>query len=326
MTTRPRRTRRIPIRGGLIAAVVVAIVAGIATNSGNSGNSGKSGVQGATATHPATQAAQAVDPTRFVSGACMAYPPTTGDNHRTVFLDAGHGGIDPGSVGRTTSGKTIEEADLTLPVELDAMALLRAKGYRVVVSRTRSSTVARMTPADLDGNLMTAQGVHDDVAARAICANEGHADVLVGIYFDAGAPDNAGSVTGWDAARPFAAKNLKLARLVQHDVLHAMNAQGWGIPSEGVQPDEDLGSSINSIANQYGHLMLLGPAYQNWFTTPSEMPGALIEPLFITDPFEGSIADSAKGQKVIAGGIAQAVEQFFAPPRAVRGGKRTKKT
>ena len=64
----------------------------------------------------------------------------------------------------------------------------------------------------------------------------------------------------------------------------------------------------------YGHLLLLGPADPGWFDTPSQMPGALIEPLFITDPFEGSIADSASGQQVIAGGLAQAVEQYFAPP------------
>jgi hypothetical protein len=38
---------------------------------------------------------------------------------------------------------------------------------------------------------------------------------------------------------------------------------------------------------------------------------ALIEPLSITDPFEGSIADSARGQEVIAGGIARAAERYF---------------
>jgi N-acetylmuramoyl-L-alanine amidase len=42
------------------------------------------------------------------------------------------------------------------------------------------------------------------------------------------------------------------------------------------------------------------------------MPGALIEPLFITDPFEGSIAASRHGQEVIAGAVAKAVEQYFA--------------
>ena len=43
------------------------------------------------------------------------------------------------------------------------------------------------------------------------------------------------------------------------------------------------------------------------------MPGALIEPLFITDPYEGSIAASASGQQVIAGGLARAIAQYFAP-------------
>jgi N-acetylmuramoyl-L-alanine amidase len=43
------------------------------------------------------------------------------------------------------------------------------------------------------------------------------------------------------------------------------------------------------------------------------MPGAVVEPLFITDPFDGSIAASTGGQQVIAAGIAEAVEQYFAP-------------
>jgi N-acetylmuramoyl-L-alanine amidase len=43
------------------------------------------------------------------------------------------------------------------------------------------------------------------------------------------------------------------------------------------------------------------------------MPGALIEPLFITDPFEGSIAANAKDQRDIASGIAHAVELYFSP-------------
>jgi N-acetylmuramoyl-L-alanine amidase len=43
------------------------------------------------------------------------------------------------------------------------------------------------------------------------------------------------------------------------------------------------------------------------------MPGALIEPLFITDPYEGSLAASTTGESVIAGGLALAIEQYFAP-------------
>jgi N-acetylmuramoyl-L-alanine amidase len=247
----------------------------------------------------------------FARGACMSYPPTDGDRHLTVFLDAGHGGIDPGSIGRTQSGETIYEAAITLRVELNAMALLRRTGFRVVVSRTANTSVAKLAPDDVDGRLLTALGVHADVAARDVCANDAHANVLVGIYFDAGAASNAGSVTGYDAARPFASQNRRLAILVQRDVLGAMNRQGWSIPSEGVQTDDRLGSSLNSTAVTYGHLLLLGPASPGFFASPSLMPGALIEPLFITDPFEGSIADSAHGQQVIADGLARAVEQYF---------------
>jgi hypothetical protein len=81
----------------------------------------------------------------------------------------------------------------------------------------------------------------------------------------------------------------------------------------GVAPDSELGSAISSQAIAYGHLLLLGPAQAGYFTTPSQMPGALIEPLFITDPFEGGVAASSLGENVIAGGLADAIEEYFAP-------------
>jgi N-acetylmuramoyl-L-alanine amidase len=43
------------------------------------------------------------------------------------------------------------------------------------------------------------------------------------------------------------------------------------------------------------------------------MPGALIEPLFLTDPFEGTIAASGPDQAVIAQGIVTAVGDYFGP-------------
>jgi N-acetylmuramoyl-L-alanine amidase len=255
---------------------------------------------------------QPVDPSRFSPGACVAYAPTTGDRHRTVFLDAGHGGPDPGSIGETQNGQRVEEAQLTLAVELDATALLRRHGFRVVVSRAKDTAVTRLTAADMSGGLLTAAGVHADVGARDVCANDAHANALVGIYFDAGSAGNAGSVTGYDAVRPFAAENLRLAELVQSDVLAALNAHGWQIPDEGVQTDTGLGSTTTSAGAAYGHLLLLGPAKPGWFSTPSRMPGALIEPLYITDPFEATIAASRTGQEVIAAGLARALESYFA--------------
>jgi N-acetylmuramoyl-L-alanine amidase len=259
-------------------------------------------------------AGQAVDPALFSPGACLAFAPTSGDRHETVFLDAGHGGIDPGAVGSTESGQTVEEAGVNLAIELDTTAILRAQGYRVVVSRTQNTTVTRLTLADVDGGLLTVQGVLADVGARDVCANLAGADVLVGIYMDSGNPWNAGCVTGYDADRPFSAANLRLAALLQDDVLGALNAEGYDIPDEGVLPDTVLGSALTSADLAYGHLILLGPAKAGYFSTPSQMPGALIEPLFVTDPFEGSIAVSARGQQVIASALAEAISQYFSQP------------
>jgi N-acetylmuramoyl-L-alanine amidase len=260
---------------------------------------------------PPPPAVQPVDPAIFSRGACVALAPTSGNRHRTVFLDAGHGGLDPGGVGVTESGAQISEAPVNLRIELDTAALLRARGYRVVVSRTRQTTVVRLTPAMRSGKLLTAAGVHADVAARDRCANLGRANVLVGIYMDAGYGE--GCLTAYDAARPFAAANRTLARLLQHDVLAAMNARGWDIPDGGVKTDTGMGSYITNADLAYGHLMLLGPAKAGYFSTPSRMPGALIEPLFLTDPFEASLAASARGQHVIAAGLATAVGQYFSP-------------
>jgi N-acetylmuramoyl-L-alanine amidase len=266
----------------------------------------------------------ALDPSAFTRGACMAYPPTNGDHGETVFLDAGHGGLDPGGVGVTEAGTQINEATETLPVELQVMALLRNQGYRVVVSRTGDTSVVKLTPADVDGQLLTLQGAHDDVVARDVCANLAGAKVLVGIYYDAGgSASDAGSITAYDPDRPFAASSLDLATLLQSDVLAGLNAQGWSIPNDGVQTDNQLGSlsgdpatsGLAEEAANYNHLLLLGPAQAGYFTTPSQMPGAVIEPLYLTDPFEGTIAASTRGQTVIAKGIATAIEQYLSPPK-----------
>ncbi len=276
------------------------------------------------ATSDGADGPQALDPAAMSPGACVALPPTSGDNHLTVFLDAGHGGIDPGGVGTTLSGQSVAESTVNLAIELDTATLLRAQGYRVVVSRTTDTTVALLTPEDVSGNLLTVLGVHNDVVDRDVCANLAGADALVGIYMDAGySSTDAGGLTLYDTDRPFAAANQDLAQLLQSDVLSAMNAQGWDIPNDGAQPDSGFGSSVEdpgntlaALAASYDHLLLIGPALAGYFSSPSQMPGAVIEPLYLTDPFEGSIAVTPADQQVIAGAIAGAVEQFLTADQA----------
>ncbi|MBF6558499.1 MAG: hypothetical protein IVW52_20610, partial [Acidimicrobiales bacterium] len=60
----------------------------------------------ANATGSAIPGGTSLDPSAFASGACQAFAPTSGDRGLTVFLDAGHGGIDPGGVGTTEAGQS----------------------------------------------------------------------------------------------------------------------------------------------------------------------------------------------------------------------------
>jgi len=309
--------------GILLAALTLYVGIRVATSEGGK-SKGSPSPSPSPPTSAATTRGTALNAHVFANGACKAFAPTSGDKNTTVFLDAGHGGLDPGALGTTQSGQTVSEASMTLPMELDAMALLRADGYRVVVSRTTDTNVLRLGPEDVSGQELSLQGAHDDVAARAVCADDAGAAALVGIYLDAGgSTSNAGSLAAYDSARSFAAQNQQLATLVEDDVLSAMNTHGWQIPNAGVVPDSQVGSvsgnpdqgGIAAQAADYGHLLLLGPAEAGYFSTPSTMPGTVVEPMFITDPFEATIADSAAGQQAVAAGVAEAVEQFLSPAK-----------
>jgi N-acetylmuramoyl-L-alanine amidase len=257
----------------------------------------------------------AVDPAEFPPGSCVTYPPSGGKpRNKTVFIDAGHGGTDPGGVGVTSRGAQVSEAQVNLPTEMAAMRALTGDGYRVVVSRTTPGTVLKLGPGDTSDGLLTVSGAHADVAARPRCANEAHADLLIGVYMNAGFFGSAGSVTVYDAVRPFWRASERFASLLQSDVLTQLNQAGYEIPDGGIGPDSGMGSTLSASGASYGHLLLLGPAKRGYFDAPSQMPGALIEPLFITDPFEASIAASSRGQRLMADGIARAVAQYFSRP------------
>jgi N-acetylmuramoyl-L-alanine amidase len=255
-------------------------------------------------------------PLGLASGACVRRDPATASGRPVIFLDPGHGGVDPGALGVTSGGQTLVEKDLTLAVALEESDRLRSDGYPVVLSRTTDSLVARLPDSDYAGGALTDDGDRRDVVARAACANAAHAAVLLSIHFDGDAdPSAGGAETVYDDARPFAADNQRFAQLAQGDMVAGLHAAGWPVPDRGAIADSLVGTpSLSAQGSSYGHLLVLGPARPGYVDEPSQMPGALVEPLFITKPTEGDIAAGQTGQGVIAQGLTQAIEAFVTAP------------
>jgi len=237
------------------------------------------------------------------SGACMRYPSAAGASARTVFIDAGHGGLDPGVV-----GAQVAEKDATLAVATDLESILHADGYTVVMSRTRDSSVIKLSPGDSITGSLTDTAERRDLLARAACANAAGAAALVSIHFD-GFSDRSvgGTETFYDSARSFASDNKRLASDLQ-----AALVQSLGTTDRGVWTDDQLAApTLTASGSAYGHLIELGPLAKGWVDDPSLMPGALVEPLFITNPAQAQVASDPAGQRRIAQALASGIQKYL---------------
>ena len=240
-------------------------------------------------------------------GACVSFGPISSAANRTVFLDPGHGGLDPGVVG-VARGKQVLEKDVTLAVATRLATLLRADGYRVVMSRTGDSSVTSLSANDSVAGALTASAEHRDLVMRTLCANAATASVLLSIHFDAfDDPSVGGTETFYDTARPFAADNERLANALQSAVV-----AGLGTSNRGVWTDKELSApALTTSGTVYGHLIELGPASAGWVDQPSQMPGALVEPLFLTNEAEARLASDPAGQARIAAALRAGLQKYF---------------
>ena len=95
-------------------------------------------------------------------------PQNTGDRRRgVIFVDAGHGGNDPGAV-----GNGLQEKDVTLPISLKLGQALQSMGYTVYYTRTND--------------------VEIDLEPRVAAAERINADVFVSVHANSLAPGNSG--------------------------------------------------------------------------------------------------------------------------------------
>lgn len=221
-----------------------------------------------------------------------------------IGLIAGHGGADPGAVHRDAQGRAdLVEKDLTLSVVLRARKLLEARGYGVVLDRERDTAV-NVRAADLNGD----GGVDDadEIQARLDRLNEAGAELIISVHFNGfDSPAVRGTATYYCPDRPFASQSRRLAGLVHDALVARLKAAGAQVEDKGVQDDASLGKP-------FGHLMTLGPATPR-IARPGKMPGAVIEPLFLTNEYEAGLLKQKATLEAIAQGLTQAVEAYLPP-------------
>jgi len=253
----------------------------------------------------------------FARGTCVAFPPLDGEARATVFLDAGHGGPDPGALGRTSSGRYVHEKVLTLAIVKATTAKLRAAGYKVVVSRWTDTSMLVLQKGDLNGRLFSPAGAHRDLLARVACANDAKADVLLSVHLNAfGDPREGGSMTLYDPSRSFTAKNRALGDIVHGRIRAAYKNAVLKIVDRFVISDTSFGGgALTKEGAEYGHDTIIGPRWRNYVPEASAMPGIILEPLFITRPAEADVASSPQGQALLADAITAGVEQWFSRRR-----------
>jgi N-acetylmuramoyl-L-alanine amidase len=265
----------------------------------------------ADATHARAAAKLRASPTAapapLSSGVCQAFAPTGTGRGPTVFIDPGHGGRDPGVTGLSPAGAPVKESVVALAVAAELGRLLRADGYRVVLSRTADTSVVHFPTDGLNGGL-SAEQVRQDLLARVRCANDAHAAALLSIHFNGYAdPSVEGSQSLYDPVRPFAAENERLAHSLQTAMTSRLQLADRGLLADDVL----VAPTLTDRASAYGHLLLLGPAEPGWLNQPTSMPGALVEPLFLTNRTEASLAASSAGQRRIAAALAAGVAAYL---------------
>ncbi|MGZ4139517.1 MAG: N-acetylmuramoyl-L-alanine amidase family protein [Actinomycetota bacterium] len=299
----------------IVAAAVVLVPAAwwaIAKTAPNPSNAGKPDPPIATESAVDEPPSLAVPGVRFQAGACVSFP-ARGRSKAVVFLDAGHGGVDPGAYGKLSNGRSIDEKTATLALVQAATPLLQAAGYTVVVSRWTDTTIKVLRPADLSGGLFSVDGARTDLLARIACANAARANLLVSLHLNSFSdPREGGTLTFYDPDRTFSNANKRLAGLVQANVLGALRSTGLHIVDRFVVADTVRhGQALSAEGTRYGHEILIGPYKKGWVPMPSSMPAAICEVAFLTRPAEADIVMSARGRSLVGNALLRAVQQFL---------------
>jgi len=231
------------------------------------------------------------------------FPPPVKYRMRTIVLDAGHGGKDPG-----THGKKTKEKDVTLAVVLKLGKLLKSKYPDIKILYTRKT---------------------DDfieLHERAAIANRNNADLFISIHCNSGPAHICGSET-YAMGLHTSEINLKVAKRENAVVLKEEN---YLRKYEGFDPSSPLAHIFfANVQNTYlDRSLSLAQKVENQFQNmegktsrgvkqagfivlwKSAMPAVLIELGYLTHSKEEGVLRDKEGQDASAQSILKAISKY----------------
>ena len=196
---------------------------------------------------------------------------------------------------------------------------------------TRYSAVR---PRDVPPEANGATATFIDLQSRVSIANSARADVFVSIHSNSNTDSSVRGADVWyTSLRPFAAESQRLAALCIEGVNTALQARGYPIRPREAMDDAQLvdaagrGTPMFVIGPERevprGELLDRGvdpavvgmhPDAPVWRTSATQMPGALLELLYVSNPDDAALLRDEPTRYAIARGIADGIARFLGAP------------
>lgn len=224
------------------------------------------------------------------------------DGKFVVTLDPGHGGDESGA-----AAYGIVEKDSNVDFALRVERFLQQEGVEVILTRRDTNHPAGVTAT---GNT----GTRQSLAERVRIANEVRSDVFVSIHSN-GSPNanDRGIEVYWESRREFAEENKELAQTVLDRMIENTARSGYGIRDRGIIDSSCWRGRDGRCVGLY----VLSPAGQTTLggnpqaKVPTQMPGVLVELLFISNTDDVVLLKDDRARDAIAQGLAWGIVDFL---------------
>ena len=224
-------------------------------------------------------------------------------SHKTIVIDAGHGGKDSGAVGKYKR----YEKNVVLNIARYLRDELKKDGFHIYLTRSTDKFVT--------------------LPRRTKYANKKHADIFVSIHANAARRSRANAAYGIETYFLSPARSARAKRVAALENKGDMKKMSWSSKNSLLtilNQSKITESNKIAIDIQRNMLYILRKKYGKsaikdggvregpfWVLVGAQMPSVLIEVGYISHPKEGYRIYTRRYQKLIAKGIARGIKSYF---------------